>query len=273
MGDTVGMHSSAGRLAGRCVVITRMREQARALAGPLEALGAEVLVMPVLAIADPPDPRMLAEAVGSLDTYDWVVLTSTNAVDRFMAVVERVVGARDALKRTKLAAIGRGTADRMLECGLEPDLMPKTARGEGMAAAFAEIGVGTGVRVLVPRALKAREVLPEELRGMGVEVDVVPAYQSVPIPADPSVVARLREGGVDCVTFTSGAIAEAFLSAIREAGLDPHAVLDDVAVASIGPVTTQALAALEVTTDIEPEQATMGALVQAIADYGDWARA
>jgi uroporphyrinogen III methyltransferase / synthase len=260
-------------LAGRSVLITRMKEQAAALARPLEALGAEVLAMPVLEIADPPEPALLDEALRRLASYDWVLLTSTNAVDRFLARAATVDGAMRALPGVKLAAIGRGTADHMRAAGLEPDLMPEAARGEGLAAALVEHGVGAGSRVLVPRALKAREVLPETLRALGVEADVVPAYQSVRVPADGAVLARLRAGTVDCVTFTSGAIAEAFFSAVREAGMEPAAVLGDVAVASIGPVTTEALVALGRDADIEAVRATMASLAEAIGDFGDWKRA
>lgn len=260
-------------LVGRSVVITRMKEQSAALAEPLEALGAEVLAMPVLGIADPPEPEKLEEAVRRLASYDWVLLTSTNAVDRFLARVASIDGAAQALAGVKLAAIGRGTADHMRASGVEPDLMPEAARGEGLAVALAEQGVGAGTRVLLPRALKAREVLPEALRELGADVDVVPAYQSVAVPADAAVLAQLRDGTVDCVTFTSGAIAEAFFSAVREAGMDPEAVLGDVAVASIGPVTTDALVALGRTADIEPSQATMISLAQAIGAYRGWKRA
>jgi uroporphyrinogen III methyltransferase/synthase len=155
----------------------------------------------------------------------------------------------------------------MREHGVEPDLVPESARAEGLVTAFEKLGVGKGARVLIPRALKAREVLPYALRLRGVEVDVAPVYQTIPIAADPDVLERLRAGSVDCVTFTSGAIARAFVAVLVVAGLDPDAIMERVAVASIGPVTTHDLAVIGYENDIEAPRATMGALAQAIADY------
>jgi uroporphyrinogen III methyltransferase / synthase len=258
---------SGAPLAGRSVLVTRTCEQARSLAEPLEALGAEVLSMPVLAVVDPPDTGPLDTAIIDLLSYDWIVLTSTNAVDRFLARVEIVDLTGEALGQVKVAAVGQATAASLRERGVEPDLVPEEARAEGLVAAFGELGVGEGFRVLVPRALRAREVFPEALRAMGAEVDVVPVYQTVAIQPDRDALARLREGTIDCVTFTSGAIAEAFVSAVRVGGMRAERVLRRVAVASIGPVTTKALKRLGYESDIEAEKQTMASLAQAIADY------
>jgi uroporphyrinogen III methyltransferase / synthase len=254
-------------LAGRSVVITRARAQARKLADPLEALGAEVLAMPVLEVTDPPDPSAVDDAIRELPSYDWLVLTSTNAVDRFFARLVFVDRTAEALSHVKIAAVGRATAGHLRERGVEPDLVPEDARAEGLVAAFRALGVGEGCRVLLPRALVARKVLPDELRAMGVQVDVVAAYQTAPVEPDPVVIERLREGSIDAVTFTSGAIARAFVSALREAGLDPDEVLACVEVASIGPVTTDELAEMGLQVNIEAPIATMGSLAQAIGEY------
>jgi uroporphyrinogen III methyltransferase/synthase len=121
--------------------------------------------------------------------------------------------------------------------------------------------------VLIPRALKAREVLPDALRAMGADVVVAPVYMTVPIEPDAAVLARLAAGSVDCVTFTSGAIARAFVSALEAAALDVEAVMGRVVVASIGPVTTHDLAVLGYEDDIEAPRATMASLAEAIARY------
>jgi len=260
-------HQDGAPLAGRSVVITRTREQAASLAEPLEALGAEVLAMPVLTVVDPPDPAATDAALAELPSYDWVVLTSTNAVERFFARLETVDRSRVALSHVKVAAVGRATAKHLRAKGVEPDLVPDDARAEGLVAAFGELGVGAGCRVLVPRALKARELFPDALRAMGAEVNVVPVYQTVPVEPDLAVITRLREGSVDCVTFTSGAIARAFAEAVRSAAVDPDRLMERIAVASIGPITTHALAVLGYEADIEAEKQTMASLAQAIADY------
>jgi uroporphyrinogen III methyltransferase/synthase len=259
-------HVTGAPLAGRSVVITRTLDQSRKLAEPLEALGAEVLAMPVLEVTDPPDPSAVDAAIAQLASYDWVVLTSTNAVDRFFARLVFVDRTGEALSHVRIAVVGKATAAHMREKGVSPDLVPDEARAEGLVAAFRTRGVGAGCRILLPRALVAREVLPEQLREMGATVDVVPVYQTTPVDPDPAVLGRLRDGTVDAVTFTSGAIARAFVSAIKDAGLDSGGALRRVAIASIGPVTTDELAALGYVADIEAPKATMAALAQALVE-------
>jgi uroporphyrinogen III methyltransferase/synthase len=126
--------------------------------------------------------------------------------------------------------------------------------------------------VLVPRALKAREVLPDALRELGVEVDVVPVYRTETVEPDAEVLARLLAGDVDCVSFTSGAIAQAFVASLRGVGRDADAVLRPVAIASIGPVTTEVLEGLGFAVDIEATEAKMESLAAGIASYPSWKR-
>jgi uroporphyrinogen III methyltransferase/synthase len=69
---------------------------------------------------------------------------------------------------------------------------------------------------------------------------------------------------VDVVTFTSGAIATAFVGMLTDAGLDAEKVLGGLTIASIGPVTTDALEALGFSADIEAPESTMPALALAV---------
>ena len=261
-------HSESGApLSGRSVVVTRTREQAAALAEPLEALGAEVLAFPVLETVDPEDWGPADAAIADLASYDWVVLTSTNGVERFLRRFKAAGGSKEALLSRKFAAVGSATAEKMRKHGIPPTLVPEDFRAEGLVDAFASMGACDGWRVLVPRALEAREILPDALREMGCTVDVVPVYRVVPAAPDPAVLERLSAGSVDVLTFTSGAIAKAFLASVTGAGLDAGAVMSRSVVASIGPVTTTALRATGYEADIEARESTMASLAAAVAEY------
>ncbi|NTU70717.1 MAG: uroporphyrinogen-III synthase [Coriobacteriia bacterium] len=252
-------------LAGVSVLVTRTRAQAHSLVEPLEALGAEVLAMPVLETVDPEDWTPVDAAIDSIGTYDWIVFTSTNGVDRFLHRFRERHGNYDDLASTCMAAVGSATAHRMRSEGHPPTIVPEDFRAEGLVDAFAELDSDTCRRVLIARAEEAREVFPDALRAMGCDVEVVVVYRTAPATPDADVVARLAAGTVDVLTFTSGAIAEAFLGVVTDAGLDPRAVMSGATVASIGPVTTAALARLGYEADVEAAESTMASLVDAVA--------
>lgn len=252
-------------LAGTTVLVTRARHQAASLAEPLAELGAEVVVAPVIDTVDPDDWTPADKAISRLDSYGWLVLTSANSVDRFFARMrERGVSLSPA---TSVAAVGPATAERLAELGIAADLVPADFRAEGLVEAFEALGAGSGWRVLLPRAEKAREILPDSLRALGVTVDVVPVYRTVAATPDPALVERLRNGSVDVVTFTSPSTVRHFLAWLSTAGLDADAVMQSVKAASIGPVSSAALVDRGFEVPIEAVASTAEGLVAAIAAY------
>lgn len=262
------MSDTGAPLLGRSVVVTRTREQSAALAGPLELLGATVIACPVIEIIDPADWAAVDAAVVRLAEggYDWVVLTSTNAVERFLGRVECLGLTLDILRGVRIAVVGSATARCLENHGASPELVPQDFRAEGLVDEFVARGVGPGVSVLIPRAQKAREILPEALRDLGVGVDVVPVYRTVAATPGPEVLARLESASFDAVTFTSPSTVKHFFRMLGSAGLEPVEALRGVVKASIGPVTTAALVALGSQADIEADPSTVEGLVDALTD-------
>ena len=252
-------------LFGKTVVVTRSRAQASAMTTRFAELGAEVLEFPTIKTVDPEDWGPLDAAIAALHTYDWVVLTSTNGVERFFA---RLLDAgRDArvLANVKVAAIGPATAARLVDFGVRADYVPEEYRAEGMLAGFAERGVNEGTRVLIPRALEAREVLPDTLRQRGAIVDVVPAYRTVIGDARGPVLDRLADGSVEVVTFTSSSTVKNFMKLAE--GMDVASAMKGVVVASIGPITSQTARDAGLTVTVEAEEYTILGLVEAVAGH------
>lgn len=254
-------------LAGVVVLVTRTAHQASALAEPLEGLGATVLVAPVIAIIDPPDPRPMDEALIALHRYDWIVLTSVNAVDRFLGRANTLGVSLRQLAGLRIAVVGSGTAERLREAGLEADVMPEDYRAEGLLEALGAAGVGAGSRVLVPRAEEAREILPDSLRARGVIVDVVPAYRTVPATPVPATLEALAAGAVQVVTFTSPSTVRHFIAWLEMGGLAVSSVMATAVAASIGPITTSALVEQGIPAVIEAVPSTVTELVDAIVAH------
>ena len=159
-------------LFGRRIVVTRAREQASGLRARLEELGAAVIELPSINI------EPLEVAVPPLGQYDWVVFTSANGVDAFFdrGLSPKGLDAR-ALAGLQIAVIGPGTAAALASRGLRADLVPERFVAESLLAAF-PAPERTGSRVLLARALAARDVLPDGLTERGFAVDVLPVYRT-----------------------------------------------------------------------------------------------
>lgn len=230
-----------GPLAGRSVAVTRARAQASGLAARLRALGARVIEAPAIRI------EPLPVELGDPASYDLIVLTSPNGVDQLF----RHVHDARALAGPAIAVIGPGTAAALRARGVEPDVVPERAVGEGLVEALADRSYP---RVLVARAQDARDVVPDALRDVGSTVDVVALYRTVPEPLGEEE--RAAALGADWATFTSASSARFFHAA---AGM-----LDGPRLASIGPVTSAALRELGYEPDLEASDHTPEGLVAAL---------
>ena len=248
-------------LFGRTVVVTRAREQASESAALLAAKGARVIQFPTIRIVPMQDYAELDEAVNHLSRYGWVVFTSVNGVRFFRERLSASGLDARALGSVKVAAIGPATAKAVEEMGIRPDLVPASYVAEGVAAAMLELGM-KGQKVLLPRAKEARDVLPRTLREAGAEVDVIAAYENVPSDENRAkVMEALEAGTLDCVTFGSSSTVRNFLASIPLDELKKHS---GVRFAAIGPVTAETMRSLGLTPDIQPEEFTIPAMVDAL---------
>jgi uroporphyrinogen-III synthase len=228
---------AAGRpqpLAGLSIAVTRAGERGSPLAAALRAVGATVHEIPLTRI-ESLDPAPLRVAVETLDRYDWVLLTSVNAVEHLARVVtEAQAGAVMAGRR--LAVVGAATAAAAEALGWRlPTVQPEKAQAEAMVDLMAARSDVEGTRMLYPCAQAARDVLPDGLRALGATVDVVPVYRSA---SDPDGQARIRAlskaGALDLVTVAAPSAVDALLDAL------PPEHARRLPVACIGPVTAKA---------------------------------
>jgi uroporphyrinogen III methyltransferase/synthase len=252
-------------LFGRSIVVTRAREQASEFKERLEELGAHCIEFPTIRIVAPPSWEPLDEAIGHLERYDWAIFTSANGVARFMERLWAAGGDVRALKGVRLAAIGPKTAEALERCGLRIDLVPGEFRAEAILEGLGAAAVA-GRRILLARALEARDVLPDTLRRWGAEVDEVAAYQTV-LPSDRAadLFALLERGEVDCITFTSSSTVRNFFGLFERDALLP--LLGGVVIGCIGPVTAQTAMELGLKVDIQPLQYTIAAFVAAVEKF------
>ncbi len=101
-----------------------------------EELGAEIIQFPTVRIVPPETWDELDSAIDNIDSYDWLIFTSSNGVKYFFnRILERDIDIRE-LKGVKICAIGQKTAGEVRKHGLRVDLVPKKFRAEGLIEAF-----------------------------------------------------------------------------------------------------------------------------------------
>jgi uroporphyrinogen III methyltransferase/synthase len=255
-------------LFGRRIVVTRTREQAGEFIEMLEDLGAEAIPAPTIRVLPPEDNSALEAACADIGSYDWVVFTSANAVDYFMRTLLTAGDVRE-LKGVRICTIGPSTASYLSKYGIRVDLTPTEYRSEAVVDAMrAQEGL-RGSRVLLPRADIAREILGDELREAGADVEEVAAYRTVLATGDRAgdhdVYRMLLDGQIDAVTFTSASTVRNFVDILgREQAVD---LLKNTVVASIGPVTAEAAQQLDIATSVMPERYTIPDLVDALVAH------
>jgi len=256
-------------LFGKRVLVTRPRDQAAELVDRLNALGAEAIESPMIAILPPDDPGPLLDAAANAGSFDCIVFTSANAVEAFMTAL--LDGSRDirALKGPVLCAVGTATADRLSRYGIKVDLVPSEFRAEAVVSTLMAQRPVTSLHVLLPRADIGREVIATQLREAGAEVTEVIAYRTVlqegPRANEPDIYGMLLDGRIDVVTFTSASAVRNFLKVYgSDQAVD---LLNTTIVATIGPVTAETATQLGIRVEIQPTTYTIPAFVDAIAAF------
>jgi uroporphyrinogen-III synthase len=246
-------------LAHRRILITRTRQQASELATRLEALGAEILLLPTIELAPPSSFAALDAALVELTRFDWLLFTSANAVQ---AVQARARFQPLAPKLPRIAAIGPATAKAVESIGLTVDLIPQTYMAESLLEAL--LPSAHGSRFLLVRAEEARDLLPDALTAAGAHVTIAPAYRNLtPSDAIPAL-QRLFDSPQppDTITFTSSSTARNLIALLEAANLQ---LPPGTTLASIGPITSATLRELGYAPTLEAAEPTIPALAEAIA--------
>ena len=235
-------------LTGRRIVVTR--PESRPLAAALEALGAEVSIVPLIEIRPVEDPRALDAAVADLATYDWVVFTSVNGV---AAVGERLTGVGEA----RVAAVGPVTAESVRDLGIEPSFVAARA-SEDIAAGLGPID---GARVLLPQADISDPRLADELRERGATVDTVVAYRTIQL--EPTLWGVLPLRIAHAIVLASGSAVRSLASIAGSLeGLGDSTIL-----VCIGPKTAAVAREVGLPGGLVADETTADGIIRALVSH------
>lgn len=249
------------------VLVTRSAGQSSLFTQLLQAQGFQVVDMPALEIRPPSSWEPFDQAIAHLNRYDWVILTSANAVTYTLERLSQVGNLAD-LHAVKLAVVGKKTAHTLEQWDLTPDFIPPNFVADALVDHFPEPVAGQAL--LFPRVESGgRDVLVKAMTTAGAMVTEVPAYESgCPSVPDAAAIAALQARTVDVITFASSKTVRHTCQLLHQAlGTNWTTYLTTVAIASIGPQTSATCHEQLGRVDIEAAEYTLDGLTQAIAQW------
>lgn len=249
-------------LEARKILVTRTRAQASDFASTLTERGAEVFEIPTIEIV-PIQSHELDAALRTLDSFDWIFFTSVNGVDCFFERARELGCLPSVLP--KICTIGPATSRRVRDYGYEVTLQPTLYQAEGVIEAFSRYHGGgiEGLKILLPRARVAREILPDQLRSGGARVDLVPVYETViPVQSRARLQRILDQEHPDLVTFTSSSTVHNFVKIAEDIER-----IRELKYAVIGPITAETANEYGLQVVVMAEESTIPALAHAIEAY------
>lgn len=245
-------------LYGKKIVVTRSRAQASSLLKELKELGADAIECPTIKITEITDNKAFDSFIEKHSNYSHLVFTSVNGVEVFIKKLLETNKDLRILYGKKIICIGPATAKAFKDRGIIPDFIPENYVAESMIPYFEK---ENNAKVAILRAEKAREVLPEALKKLGHQVDIIPLYHTdLEESLNPEVLDYLEKGEIDLVTFTSSSTVEGFAKMLEKTNIKP----ENIPAATIGPVTEESCKKYGFNVKIKAKEFTIPGLVEAI---------
>jgi uroporphyrinogen III methyltransferase/synthase len=257
--------TSESPLREKTVIVTRAAAQSGGLCEELNARGACVRLLPLVSFAPPENCDALDTALTAIETFDWVLFTSVNAVQ----AVERrgnelQSGPGGARKLPRAAAVGPVTADAAEAAGFSVEYVAADHIGAGLARELGE--ELRNKKVFLPRSDRANPELPAALRRCGALVTEVVAYRNLPPSAtDREKLHEMFRNRVDSILFYSPSAVENFLELLGRERLGP--LQGRVLMVAIGPTTANALSAAGIQRIARAADTTTKAIVEALEGH------
>ncbi len=191
----------ASGLSGNArIILTRQEQRNKGWHQSLVEAGFQVLDLPMVRFAPLDVP---AEYFNN--SYDWILFTSPQGVDAFVASEMKIQAA-------KLGALGAGTSAALSKAGLPDDLGFNGSDGAEFARAFVD-QISAPATVLLPGAAKRLEDPRATLAAAGFQVRELPLYETRPVPADELA---FEFHSNDTIFFCSPSAVRAFIAAFAE---------------------------------------------------------
>ena len=261
-------YQSYGPLAGKRVLVLRASHQQGAVEEELRKRCAQAVSQPLISIHPLTLTSEEERVLLNPSEFGLVAFTSENTVEAYFRRLTAHGRGREAFNGVPLAAIGETTRNALSKHGAEVAFMPALATGEGFAeaiAAYFQNHTTAKRNILVPRALVAREALPNLLRQAGFTVATVALYENKKLTSASGAASAelLRAKTVDIALLTSGSIADGLADIVQQQNISAGE-LSRLQVASIGSITTDAALKRGLPVSVTAQESSIAGLIRCL---------
>ena len=162
-------------LNGIGIAITRPINQAKKLSTLIEQACGTPILFPLIEITPLKDYSQFEAIISEIETYDWAIFISSNAVQNAMPRLVK----QGIPPNLKFAAIGPVTASELQSFGVKDVLIPKDRFDSESLLTLPEMTNVTGKKILIVRGIGGRDVLAETLKTRGAQVTFAECYQRI----------------------------------------------------------------------------------------------
>ncbi len=162
-------------LQDRGIAITRPTNQAKKLSALIEQAGGTPILFPLIEITPLYDYSQFEVVINEIETYDWAIFISSNAVQNAMPRIAKL-GIPPSLN---FAAIGPVSATELQSFGVKDVLIPNDRFDSESLLALDEMHAMQDKKVMIFRGVGGRDILAETLKARGAQVTFAECYQRI----------------------------------------------------------------------------------------------
>lgn len=225
--------------------------------------GARIIYFPTIKIQHVLESLELTQSLEQFEKYDWIVFTSSNAVESFFAIAKN----RNLnLTRVKIAVVGSETAERCKEINLVANLIPAEFSSAGLLKEFSKMNL-LSKKIFIPCSSLSRKDLCVGLAELGAEVTSVPTYEVLEndLNSLSKELEKIQNKRPDIFVFTSPSSFRNYLSLLKVDNAESY--FDKAVVCSIGKTTEAEINAYGINLNIVPELFSLRGVEEAIKKY------
>lgn len=184
------------------IAVTRPADQASSLCTAINEHGGNAISFPLLAIAALDNYQTFEQQLNRLDSTDWAIFISSNAVDYAMPLLLKKLGKIPA--HLKFAAIGHQTAKSLAAYGVAEVLVPQSRFDSETLLALPEMLDVSAKTIAIFRGVGGRELMAETLKARGADVYFAESYRRINPQANTDLLQQQwQQNKLDAIVVTS----------------------------------------------------------------------